>query len=445
MAQPLDLLKDDISSTLARMTLPMMFGMVSLMLFNLADLYFVSRLGTEPLAAFGFTFPVSFSVISLAIGLGIGTSATLAKLLGAGQRQQASALASDNLLMVAVVVLLLTLVFQWSMSLIFVLMGASDSLLPLALDYMNIWLIGSVFLVVNMVSNACFRASGDTKTPALMMAGSSLLNFILDPLLIFGFGPIEGLGIEGAAWASCLAWGITTLAALYILFYKKRLLIVQAFDLKRVFRNFAQVMKIGLPAALSNMMTPLAQALLTFIVAQQGAEAVAAFGVGNRIESLSLLVCLALSMTLPPFVSQNFGAGDIQRVKQAYRQAAIFALIWQLLVYVAMFVVMDSVAAFFSDSAEVIELIVLWLLIVPLGFGFQALTFLTASCFNALHQPMQAMLISVMRLFVFSLPLAWLSASLWGLQGMFVSLVVANMLVSALSFFKMQTFLHKLQ
>lgn len=203
-------------------------------------------------------------------------------------------------------------------------------------------------------------------------------------------------------------------------------------------------MKIGLPAAFSNMMTPVAQAVLTYLVARHGPEAVAAFGVGNRIESLSLLVCLALSMTLPPFISQNFGAGQVARVRAAYRLVVGFSLVWQLLVFGLLMIASEQVAAAFSSTEAVQTLIILWIFILPAGFGFQAVTFLTASSFNALHQPMRAMRISIMRLFVFSLPLALLGSQLAGLQGMFAALVVANLLIAGVAWWLMQRFLAKL-
>jgi len=309
---------------------------------------------------------------------------------------------------------------------------------------MELWLIGSVFLVVNMVCNACLRATGDTKTPAYLMAGSSLLNFLLDPLLIFGLGPVSAMGIKGAALASCIAWSATTVIALYLLFRKKRLLVLQKFNLTRYVAHSRSVMNIAAPAAFANMMTPIAQGFLTYLVAAHGAEAVAAFGVGNRLESLSLLVCLALSMTLPPFISQNYGAGHIRRVKQAYELAVKFALIWQLLVFILLLISAGWLAQAFSDNTDVQTLIILWVFIVPIGFGFQAVTFLTASSFNALHQPIKAMRISVIRLFIFSLPLAWIGSQLFALQGMFIALVIANSCVAVFSFRIISRYMSKL-
>ncbi|WP_370278007.1 MATE family efflux transporter [Pontibacterium sp.] len=440
-----DLLQDEIQPLLVRMTVPMMMGIVSLMLFNLADIYFVGKLGTEPLAALGFTFPVTFSITSLAIGLGIGTSATLARLIGSGDHQKASSLSTDNLLSTACLTLLIALGCQLIIEPLFRLMGASEKLLPYINSYMSVWFWGSVFLVVNMVSNACMRASGDTKTPAKIMALSSAMNMVLDPLLIFGWGPVPAMGVQGAAIASVIAWGITCAIVLHILYHRRGLLILQSIDLVRIWQHWSAVMKIGLPAALSNMMTPVANGVLTAMVATYGAEAVAAFGVGNRLESLSLLACLALSMTLPPFISQNFGAAQTERVVRAYRIAIRFALIWQALIYIGLCLTSDYVAAVFSDNADVQSWIGIWILIVPVGFGFQAATFLTASSFNALHQPMRAMRISITRLFVFYVPLGWLGSELYGLQGMFGGLVIANALTALTAWFWMRRHLARLQ
>lgn len=277
-----NLLQGAIRPTLIRMTVPMMMGIVSLMLFNLADIYFVSQLGTEPMAALAFTFPVTFSVVSLAIGFGIGTSAILAKLIGGGDQAKAAELASDNLLMTFITVALISVIAHWFMVPLFRLLGAVDSQLAHILDYMSIWWFGAVFVVTNMVANSSLRARGDTKTPALVMSVSSALNFILDPVFIFGFGPIPAMGIQGAALASVIAWFGVFLYVLYTLYHRYQLLVIMAPVISRIWQNWMQVMKIGLPAALSNMMTPLAGGILTALVAKHGAQAVAAFGVGNR-------------------------------------------------------------------------------------------------------------------------------------------------------------------
>ncbi len=426
------------------MTLPMMFGIVSLMLFNIADIWFVGQLGTEPLAALAFTFPVTFSITSLAIGLGVGTSATLARLIGSGHTASAARMATDNLIMTTLLMLAVGFGGHWLIDPVFGLMGADAALMPLIHDYMTVWFSGSVFMVLNMVCNSIFRSAGDTRLSGVVMLFSSLLNLLLDPLLIFGLGPLPALGIQGAAVASVTAWMITTLLALHLLYHRRGMLLLSAPALAQMLGHWRQVMRISLPAALSHMMTPLANGVLTAVVAHHGAEAVAAYGVGNRIESLALLVCLALSMTLPPFISQNYGAGQVARVRGAYIGSVRFALAWQALIFLLLFLFSAPLSLLFSDDPEVARWLGLWMLIVPAGFGFQASTFLSASSFNALHQPMRAMRISLLRLFVMYVPLGWLGSLLFGLPGMFAALVLANGITAAIAWLWMNAYLTRL-
>lgn len=428
-----DLLQGPIRSVLVHMTVPMMFGIVSIMLFHLADIWFVGQLGTHPMAALAFTFPVSFAVVSVAIGLGIGTSATLAKRIGEGNTESAKQLASAILLITCLLLLMVGVAGQWVIEPIFTLLGAEQVLMPYITAYMQIWFAGSVFMVTNMVCNSILRATGDVRGSAMIMLFASLLNLLLDPLLIFGVGPFPALGIQGAAIASVIAWSITTLVALHLIHRRRRLLTYRLPSIGKLLSYWRELLTISFPAALSNITTPIANAVLTAIVARHGAEAVAAFGVGNRIESLALLVCLALSMSLPPFISQNLGAGQMLRIKKAYAMVIRFAIIWQLLIYLLLLLFSAQIAGFFSDDAEVIHWIRLWIMIVPLGFAFQATTFLSASSFNALHQPLLALRVSLVRLFALYLPLGWLGNLLFGLPGLFTALVIANVLTAMIA------------
>ncbi len=157
------------------------------------------------------------------------------------------------------------------------------------------------------------------------------------------------------------------------------------------------MLRIGIPAAGANMMTPLAMGIMTAIVAGFGETAVAAFGVGARLEPIATLLVLAMSSSLPPVVSQNFGANRLDRVAEAYRLSIRFILIWQLGVYLVLGVGASLIATLFSDDPQVMSTIRLFLWIMPLGYGLQGIIILTNSSLNALHQPLAALYLSVAR------------------------------------------------
>lgn len=420
---------------LQRLTWPVMAGMLTLMSFSLVDTFFISMLGTQQLAAISFTFPVTFTLISLAIGLSIGTSAVTAKALGAGQTADARNDSLGALWLSALLVLLLALLGYAVLDPLFILLGATDDILGYIREYMVIWLAGSVLLVSPMIGNAILRAAGETKIPSLVMASGGLVNAVLDPLLIFGLGPIPAMGMTGAALATVISWLTGFVFIIYWLSAKRGLLTQWFLPFKVFIHVSRKILQIGMPAAGANMLTPLAMAVLTAIMATHGPEAVAAFGVGIRIESLACLVILALSMTLPPVISQNFGAAKFNRVREAYRLCCRFVLLWQAVVYLALALLAYPIAAVFTDNPQVAAYLRWFIWIMPLAYGLQGVIILTNSSFNALHLPAKAVVLSLFRLFICYVPLAWLGGVLFGVTGVFIGCILANLLTASVAYY----------
>ncbi|MFT5759173.1 MAG: putative MATE family efflux protein [Alteromonadaceae bacterium] len=430
----INLLEDPVASTLKNMTIPMIYGMLLLMTFNLVDTFFVGLLGTQPLAAISFTFPITFTVISITIGLGIGTSAVIAKALGKGDKESAKSSGTAALYLAAVVVALLSYVGYLFIDEMFLLLGASHEMLPLIHQYMDVWFIGSVFLIGPMIGNSILRASGDTKTPSIIMGSAGLINAILDPILIFGFGPVPAMGIEGAAIATLISWLFGFSLVINIVARKRQLVHTHLIPLQEFIKSCRGILHIGLPAAGANMLTPISAAVLTAIVANYGESAVAAFGVGSRIESIACLVVLALSMTLPPFISQNFGAGNMHRVEEGYKKATKFVMLWQILIYGILVLTAPYIADAFAKEQAVADIIALFIWILPLGYGFQGIIILTNSSFNALHKPMVALVLSIIRLFFCYVPAAYIGSVYFGLQGFFAGALLGNVMMAGISY-----------
>jgi putative MATE family efflux protein len=428
-----NLTQGSIKQALISMTIPMIVGMIMLFTFSLVDTFFVSLLGNEALAAISFTFPVTFSVMSMAIGLGIGASAVVGKNLGSDDTELAKQAATTINYVSFLLAIILALIILLTQDFLFKLMGAQGILLPLIQNYMNVWLPGSVLIVCLMTGNSILRACGDTKTPSMLMAGAGFANAILDPILIFGLGPVPALGIAGAAYATVIAWSISICFLFYHLAYRLNFITLIP-PMKKDFMSSAiGMLKIGIPAAGANMMTPLATGIMTSIAAGFGNEAVSALGVGARLEPLATLIILAMSSSLPPIVSQNFGAGELGRIESVYSMAVRFIVGWQLLVYLALFITANPIANIFSDDPSVRDTIVLYLSILPLAYGCQGIIILTNSSLNAMHKPIAALYLSIARFFLFYVPFAFIGSQLYGLHGFFVGAAAANVCMSAVS------------
>ena len=429
-----NLIEEPIRQSLIRMTMPMIIGMIMLFTFNLVDTWFISFLGTESLTAISFTFPVTFTVMSMAIGLGIGASAVVASYLGASESEKAKESATViNYISFAMACLIVLLCWVF-MDRIFMLMGASDQLMIPIREYMKIWFPGSVLIVCIMTGNSILRAIGDTKTPSILMASAGFINALLDPMLIFGIGPFPELGMQGAAWSTIIAWLIGFCYLIHLLIFKVQM-VSKTIPSKSVFISSGKKMlRIGIPAAGANMMTPLAAGIMTAIAASFGDTTVAAFGVGARIEPIASLLVLAMSSSLPPLISQNYGAQRLDRVEEAYRLSIKFILSWQLIVYFILLLSSGTIAAIFSDDPEVIQSINLFIWIMPLGYGLQGIIILTNSSLNAIHKPISALYLSIARFFVFYVPLAYIGSLYFGLYGFFCGAVCGNLLMGVVSY-----------
>lgn len=433
VTRPNPLLTAPMTSVLLRMTGPMILGIVAILAFNLVDTFFIGMLGTQALAAISFTFPVTFVVTSLAMGLGAGLSAVMGHALGQGKHEEAARITTDNLFLAVLLVTFIAVAGALTIHPLFRLLGASDALIALIYDYMLIWYLTVPMLVLPMVGNAAIRATGDTKTPSLVMTVAGLVNGVLDPLLIFGIGPFPEWGIRGAAIATSLSWLMAMLVSLYILRHREGLLRWRLSPRPQLLAHWRALLHVAVPASFTNMLNPLANAVLMTIFAGLGTEVVAAYGAASRVEALLLIVMMALSSVLAPFISQNCGAGNPARAKAALQLCMRFALLFQLAVYALTWLLAPFIADLFSDHPQVVRLIVLYLHLVPIGYGFQGMVMLLASALNGVRASSISFVFNGLRLFVFLLPGAWLGAKLGGEQGIYLGILLANLAAGTLA------------
>jgi putative MATE family efflux protein len=423
-----DLIHDPVGSTLYRTAVPTTIGAVAVILYYLANTFFVSLLGTNELAALGFTFPATILITYFGVGLGIGTSALIGKALGGKNMAQAREVTFASMMAGLLLGLILMIPAIASIDVVFPLMGARPERMDLIREFMQIWYLGMPFQLMQFSGTAAIRACGNAGLHGKLMTASAILNAILDPILIFGIGPWEGMGIGGAALATVIAWAFTIVVICYYLCVKEQLLYFKLPPRAELFATWRRLLVITGPAALANMITPLATAVLTATLATYGPQAVAAYGVVSRMEAFIMIVVLGMSMSVPPFVSQNYGAHRYDRVEQGLKLSLNFVLVLQLGLYVLVALTAPWIALIFTRDAGVQEIIVLVLRILPLSYAFQGMVVLSASSFNALHAPRNALITSLLRFFIFYVPLALIGNELDGIRGLFIGAALGNVL-----------------
>ena len=218
------MLEGPVGPTLFRLTVPMIMGLVSIMLINIIDTFYIGQLGVKELAAISFTFPVVFTVMSVAFGIGIGTSVVVSRAIGKGDRAQVRRLTTDSLYLTVIAMVLVSALGLATIEPIFTAMGATEDLLPIIRDYMVLWYFGVGLVAIPIVGNNAIRATGDSRTPSVVMMVVAIVNAILDPFLIFGIGPFPKMGVQGAALATVIAYLCALLAGLWVLGKREQML-----------------------------------------------------------------------------------------------------------------------------------------------------------------------------------------------------------------------------
>jgi len=412
----------------------MLLGMMGMVIFNLIDTYFVGKLGVQELAAMSFCFPVIMFLNSLSQGVGIGTSSLISRNIINTKREEVKMMASRAILLGIMAVLIFVIVGLFTIRPLFSALGAKGRVLDYIVDYMHIWYLGVPFVIIPMIGNNIVRATGDTFTPGMIMVAIASVNVIVDPLLIFGYGPFPEMGIQGAALATVIARAIGLVVILFILLKREKLLTIHIGKIKSILLTWKQVLYIAGPASLTLLIIPVSVGFLTKILAGFGKEAVAAFGVATRVEMFALMVIVALGSVLIIFVGQNVSKLKFQRIFEALHISLKFSIIWGIIIFAILLLFGHTIASVFTTDIDVIEITKKYFYTIGASYGLQGLVMLSTSTFNGINKPYPSAFFSIIRMLVLYVPLAWIGSRIFNINGVFWAGFIANIIVGPISF-----------
>ena len=418
---------------LMRMALPMCVAITAMMTTGLVDSYWVGRIGTEELAAVSFCGPVMMAVMSVAIGLGAGVASVISRAAGVGDREQLRRLSTNAAVLMLLVMAVISLLGFVSVRPLFAALGAEDGFLDAAVIYMRIWFAGATVMMGLMLASNVLRAMGQAIAPSVVMISSSVVNLILDPLLIFGVGPFPEMGIAGAALATVLSNVWACAAGLWLLIARERLIAFSLPTWSALIESWRGVAAVGGPAALSNSVNPIANVTIMSAFAVFGAGIVGGVGVGMRVEALAIIPFFALSASIGPIAGQNFGAGRLDRVRETFTESYRMIVLWGVGAAAFLAILREPIAGLFPPDADVQVSAAFYLLIMPLTTIGYGIGIVTSAGFNALGRPMPGLIMNVGRALGLYAPAAWVGAHLAGWSGALLGMALANIVAGVLS------------
>jgi len=348
-----DLTAGSVAGRLRGQATPMAVGLLAIFSFEAVDLFFISRLGDEALAAASFAVPVIWLLAAVGIGFETSASSCVSRAIGRGDQEQARRLTTDALVLAFVATAALGAVGLLTIDPLFTALGATDTTLPLIKEYMGVWYFVEPVATALWVCLASIRARGNALLQGKVITAAAIVNAVLDPILIFGWLGFPALGIRGAAIASLtanllmLAFTLTHLAA------RMGAAATPFAPLREIRESARHVLAIGLPAAITHAIAPISHGIAIAMAAPYGVAAVAGFGIAIRIEAIALIPFYALAAVSSAFFGQNLGAGLHQRLVEARRLTLWFCLGFGLLLAVGLDLVAQPLAGLFTDSAAI--------------------------------------------------------------------------------------------
>jgi len=426
------LVQGNVKRALFTMAFPMLAGTFAMNAYNLTDTWFVSRLGTIPLAAMGFTFPVVMLLTCVAGGLGSGVTTLVSHAIGRNDMADAARLVTHGITLILMVTSIIIISGYLSIDPVFARLGADERTLPMVGDYMRIWYLGAYFMALPMMGNGILISCGDSGAASRFMMLGTLLNAILDPIMIFGYFGFPAMGIKGAALATVMAQAVSTAWLFHLLHRKHHLLILGHWGIRHYLSSFRQVLAFGIPGIMSMILMPVSAAVITRLLSGFGNEAVAAAGAAGRIEMFAFVIPMALGISLIPFISQNYGAGRMDRIREAKTLSTRFALLYGGGIAILFSLCAPLLARIFTRDPKVAGILIAYIRTISFGYGMMEAHRYCGFIFTGLQRPFRTTLLNAIRVLGLLIPLSYLGSSVYGVRGVFLGRLATDIIVGSI-------------
>ena len=413
----------NISKVLTKMSVPGIIAMLINAIYNIVDSMFIGMLGnTEAMGATSVTFPLFMLIAALGQMFGVGAGSYIARLLGAGNKNQAEKVVSTTFYTAIIMSILFTVSILTLINPTLKILGATDTIMPYALTYGKILVTGAIFTIINMTLNNTIRAEGNAKYSMIAISLGAILNVILDPLFMFGFN----MGIKGAAIATVLSTSISSIYLLRYYFSGKSFIKITREKFTPKLSMYSEIMKVGGATFARQALASLSLGILNSNAAFYGDSTVAAMGISTRVTSAVLYIVIGYNQGFMPIAAYNYGAEKYERLKSAVRISLIRLTVFcTFATFIFMFFTEDILKLFSSDP-EVIEkgkaiLRAMSILIPTLGFQQ-----IYAVLYQALGKSVGALVLSSARQGTFLILALMILPSLLNFRGLIYSQASAD-------------------
>ena len=412
-------------------SLPMMLSMMINSLYNIIDSIFVARIGENAMTAISLVYPMQNFITSVAVGFGVGINAMIGLYLGAENKKGADIAASQGLILSIIHGIIINICGIIIMPHFLRLFTSDEVTLALGIKYSNIVLCFTVVIMIQIAFEKIFQAVGKMKVSMVSMIIGCIVNIILDPIMIFGLGPIPAMGIEGAAYATGIAQTISML--IYIIIYIKRPLNVKINTKYMKEKICLKLYAIGIPASLNMALPSLLISALNGILAAFSPIYVVVLGIYYKLQTFIYLPANGIVQGMRPIMSYNYGAKEHKRVKEIYRISLILIFAMMAIGMILCLAIPSQLVSMFTDKTETIDAGVTALRIICMGFVISTISVTSCGALEALGKGVESLIISLLRYVIIIIPAAFVLSRMYGAVGIWNAFWITEIIAAALS------------
>lgn len=431
-----NLTEGPIVRSLLTISIPIVLSNLLQSAYQITDTFWVGRLSAQAVAAVSISFPISFLMMAIGGGLPMAGAVLVAQYKGKGDIRGVEHTVAQTFLFIIAMAVLLTGVGYASAGHIILFMGAAPDVAPDATLFLRITFLGYLFVFTFFVFESLMRGFGEPKLPMKIVLGTVLLNLVLDPLFIFGYGPVPAMGVAGAAMATFCTQALAALLGVRTLMRGAFGVTIRLADMKPDLAFLKSAFFLGLPSSIEQSTRALGMTVMTLLAASFGTLAVAAYGIGIRMLILVIIPALGLSIATSTFVGQNIGAGKIDRAESASRIGAGIGFIVLSFCGLFLFLFARPLTLFFiPEGGEAVEMAIFFLRVISPSFGFISIQMVVNGTFRGAGLTSAAMIMAIVSQWVLQFPLAYIFSkhTSLGVEGLWWSFPITNVIAAAIS------------
>ena len=422
-----------ISKLAFKISIPMVISMISIALYGIVDTMFISKIGNDALTAVALSIPIQSIITAIALGTAIGLNALLAKTLGEKNEDKAKSIIQIGFVLTIIAWIILVIISKSGLKTFFSLFTQNEDIKNLGYNYLSIISMFSIFSLYQILFEKILEAYGKTKSSMIVQFAGAIINLILDPILIFGYFGMPKLGIAGAAISSVIGQSIGMIIGLIIILKNKILRLNELLKVKMDKSILKDIYKVGIPTMILESVSSFITLILNRVLGDYSDNAISVWGIYGQLQKFVIIIVYGFNYGMIPIIAYNWGAKNKDRIIEAIKVFIKISIVVTVIGQLIFLIGTKQIIQIYNVSEDVLNIAIPAFRILSIGFIFAGISLTLSATFQAFGNGFYSLIVNLSRQIIFTLPFIILLKSLIGINGIWISFTLAEVITTVIA------------